>query len=303
MPTHLVYQAWKNTDKVIQRTKDSKGNEIVREIEFVDPMKHKDLKEHHGNCFLCGEKMSHGIHVSKLFSNVFTDWNSGKSRKSQFVCPACSFTILTSPKRHALRNFSHVANHEKLLLPNREELRELILNPPDPPFVINIAVSQKKHICFKSQVNYSQNIFAVMYEEMPVLINKDEFEKLLRLVEHFMYGFTKSEILTGEYNQKKVLDFGIEKWEAFENMVKQYRGNPLLDVVMFVAQKIDSEEELKCYMASELKINTQQQQPSSSMRSTEAETGIEARADRICGDKSSASQKSAQSEQLQLELF
>lgn len=42
-----------------------------------------------------------------------------------------------------------------------------------------------------------------MYEEMPVLIDRKEFTRLLELVEHFLYGFTKTEITTGDYNQKE----------------------------------------------------------------------------------------------------
>lgn len=304
MPTHLIYSAWlKMGKRVKQNTRDSKGNEIVKDIEFVDPMEHEDLEEFEGYCYLCGEKTEWGMSVTKVFSNVFTDWNVGKCRNSTHVCPACSFTILTSPKRHALRSFSNVANEERLYLPNRVEMREFLLSPPIPPFVINLAVSQKKHIAFKGEVNYSRDVFTVMYEEMPVLINRQEFTKLLNLVEHFLYGFTKTEITTGQYNQKRILDFGIEEWQAFENQVKVYRGTPLLDVVMFVAQKIESEEDLRCYMVSELKMNMQQQPHSLSMPFTEAGTKKEDRREWICGDKLSDSQKSVQSEPLQLELF
>lgn len=303
MPTHLIYEAWKNTGKLIQNTKDDKGNEIQKEIRFLDPMNHPDMEPFEGYCYLCGEPTKHGMKLKKIFSNVFTDWNVGKCRTSTHVCLACCFTILTSPERHALRTFSNVANRERLYLPNRVEMREFLLHPPKPPFVINMAVSQKKHIAFKGEVNYSRDIFTVMYEEMPVLVDRKEFTRLLELVEHFLYGFTKTEITTGEYNQKRILDFGIDEWQAFEDRIKKYRGSPILDVVMFVAQKVESEEDLKCYMVSELKMNTQQLQHSSSMRSIEAETGKEDLAVSTCGGKLNALQKSAQNEQLQLELF
>lgn len=307
MPTHLIYQAWMKTKDekgaIKQNTKDSKGNEIVREIRFVDPMQEKDMEKHDGMCFLCGEPMTHGMKLKKVFSNVFTDWNVAKNSSGTHVCPACCFSILTSKERHGIRTFSNVANEDNLWLPNRPELRDFLLKPPDPPFVINLAVSQKKHIAFKGEVNYSRDIFTVMYEEMPVLIDRKEFTRLLELVEHFLYGFTKTEITTGNYNQKRILDFGIEEWEAFEERVKKYRGSSLLDVVMFVAQKIESEEKLQCYMASELKMNTLQQQHSSSMPSTAAGTEKEDRAASTCGGKLKDSRKSVQSEQLQLDLF
>lgn len=304
IPTHLIYSAWLKMGKTVkQKTKDAKGNEIIRDIEFVDPMEHKDLEEHKGYCYICGEFMEHGIRLKKIFSNVFTDWNVGKNRLGTHVCPACCFNILTSPKRYGLRMFSHVATEDRLHLTNRMELREYFINPPDPPFVINLAVSQKKHISFKGEVNYSRDRFVVMYEETPVLIDRKEFINLLKLVEHFLYGFTKTEITTGQYNHKRILDFGIEEWQAFEERVKEYRRTPLLDVVMFVAQKVEDKEELICYMASELKMNMQQPQHYSSMQSTVAETGKEDRKGSICGGKLKDSQKLVQKEPQQLALF
>lgn len=307
MPTHLIYQAWKETKDekgvIKQNTKDAKGNEIIRDIKFVDPMHEKDMEEHIGHCFLCGEPMKQGMKLKRIFSNVFTDWNIAKNTRGTHVCPACCFSILTSKERHGIRTFSNVANQERLWLPNRKELRGFLVNPPEPPFVINLAVSQKKHIAFKGEVNYSRDIYTVMYEEMPVIINRYEFKKVLDLVEHFLYGFTKTEISSGNYNQKRILDFGIEEWQEFEERIKKIRGTPLLDVVMFVAQKIESKEELKCFMASELKMNMQQPQHYSSMLSIEAETKDEDQVESTCGDKLNDLQKSAQNEQLQLELF
>jgi hypothetical protein len=288
---------------LIYNTKDGKGNEIQKEINFIDPMTHKDMEEFRGYCYLCGEQTTYGMKLKKIFSNVFTDWNIGKCRTSTHVCPACCFTILTTKEHYGIRTFSNVANKDRLYLPNRVEMREFLLHPPDPPFVINLAVSKKKHIAFKGEVNYSKDIFTVMYEEMPVLIDRKDFTRLLELVEHFLYGFTKTEITTGEYNQKRILNFGIEAWEAFEKRIKKYRGSPLLDVVMFVAQKVEEEEKLQCYMVSELKMNMQEQQHYLSMPSTEAGIGKEDQTDRTCGGKSNDSQKSVPNEQLALDLF
>lgn len=307
MPTHLIYSAWKKTKDengvIKQNTKDGKGNVIIRDIKFVDPMKEKDMEEHAGQCFLCGEPMTQGMKLKKVFSNVFTDWNTAKNPAGTHVCPACCFSILTTKERYGLRTFSNVANEERLWLPNRVEMREFLLQPPDPPFVINMAVSQKKHIAFKGEVNYSRDIFTVMYEEMPVLIDRKEFTRLLELVEHLLYGFTKTEIITGDYNQKRILDFGIEAWEAFDERVKPYRGNPLLDVVMFVAQKVESEEKLQCFMVSELGMKMQELPPYLSTPSTAAETGKEGQVGSTCGDKLNDLPKSQQSGQLALDLF
>lgn len=304
MPTHLIYEAWKKSQPIMQHTKDAKGNKITRKIEFVDPMKSKDMETHKGHCFLCGQPMEQGIKLKKVFSNVFTDWNQAKCPEETHVCPACSFCLLTNKKhRYGIRTFSNVANQDRLWLPNRQELRTFMLDPPDPPFVMNLAVSQKKHIAFKGEVNYSKDVYSVMYEEMPVMIHRENFKKLIDLVEHFLFGFTKTEVLTGKYNQKRILDFGIESWEAFEEKIRRVRGNPILDVCLFVAQKIEEEEEVKCYMDSVLGIKKSPALHSSSTPSIGAEIGDGDRQESTCGDKSSDSRNQQPREPQQLALF
>jgi hypothetical protein len=302
-PTHLVYEAWKRTNEIVQNTKDAKGNEIVREVEFYDPYESAHMEKIQDRCFLCGEQIQEGIPTKHVFSDVFTDWNRSRYPIGTHVCPACAFTILTNPNgRVSLRNFSFVAA-DKLYLPNRIEMRRFLLEPPEPPFLIVLAVSQKKHLAFKGTVSYSRDIFTVMLEETEVIVNRKEFARLLAIVEHFLFAFTKTEITTGEYNQQRVLKFGIDRWEWFEEQVKSYRGTELLNVVMFVAQKVEREEDVLCFMGLEQKMKTPQPQHFSSTPSTAVETNDVDQTDQTCGDKLNDSQKRVQSEQLQLELF
>lgn len=302
-PTHLVYEAWKRTNEIVQNTKDAKGNEIVRVVEFYDPYESAHMEKIQDRCFLCGEQIQEGIPTKHVFSDVFTDWNRSRYPIGTHVCPACAFTILTNPNgRVSLRNFSFVAA-DKLYLPNRIEMRQFLLEPPEPPFLIVLAVSQKKHLCFKGTVSYNREIYTVMMEETEVIINRKEFTRLLAIVEHFLFAFTKTEIQTGQYNQQRVLKFGIDRWEWFEEQVKPYRGTELLNVVMFVAQKIEREEDASCFMALGQKMNMPPQPRFSSTPSTAVETNDVDRVDQTCGDKLNDSQKQVQNEQLQLELF
>lgn len=302
LPTHTIYNANSNTEKLLYNTRNAKGEEIVRQIVFSDPLEHKHLEKISDQCFLCAQGMSQGIPVKKIFSDVFTDWNQGKNPRGTHVCPACSFCILTSPERIGIRMFSLVAA-DKLYITNRVELRGFLLSPPKPPFVINLAVSQKKHICFKGEVNYSRDLYMVMFEEMPVMVDRKKFEELLVLVEHLMFGFTKTEISSGEYAQQRVFKFGIEAWQKFEEKVKLYRGTPLLDVVIFVAQKIEEEEKLQCFLTSVLKMKTPQPQLSLSTPYTGVEIRKEVLAESICGDKSKDLHVPVPKEPQQLELF
>lgn len=302
-PTHLIYQAWKNTPKIIQNTRNADGEEITRELTFVDPMKHDDMEEPNGRCVLCGEHTEQGIPKKKAIGSTFTDWNRVKNISGTHICPSCFFCLTTNPKgKVAIRNFSNVAER-KFHLPNRVELREWILNPPDPPFVINLAVSQKKHIVFKGETQYSRDIFHVQYEEMPVLIIRERFREMIYLVEHLLFGFTKTEISTGQYSTQRILKFGAEAWEAFEERIKPYRGTPFLDVVMFVAQRVEEEEKVACFMDLTLGMKWPPKPQLSSMPSIVAETKKEDHQESICGDKSKGLPGPVQNGPIQLELF
>lgn len=302
MPTHLIYAAYRNTEKILYDTKDAEGKEFTRHVVFVDPLTHPKMEMADGQCIVCGQALVQGLPAKHAFSDVFTDWNVMKNIGGTHVCPACSFCLLTSAERLGVRTFSHAAA-DKLELLNRPQLRNRILNPPDPPFVINVAVSQKKHIAFKGYVNYSRDIFHVQYEEMPILVNREEFRVVLDLFEHYMSGFTKTEIFTGEFNHARVLKFGYERWEAFEEKIKHYRGTPVLEIVNFVSQKIEEEERVTWYLDSVLKMPTPQPQPYSSMPSTGAATNEEAPAGSTCGGRSNGSPAPAPNEPEQLELF
>lgn len=303
-PTRLVYEAWKNTEEIIYKTSDGEGKSVAKKLVFLDPAEHPHIEPHVRLCVLCGDRMTEGIPRSKVFSDVFTDWPYCRNISGTHVCPACCLTILTNPNgRIAMRTYSWLATKKELKPLNRPDAREILLNPPEPPFLIVLAISQKKHLIFKGTVSYSREVFPIMLEETPVFIQRSEFAELLELVEHFMFGFTKTEIKTGEYNQQRVLKFGVDLWEWFEEQIAPYRGMSVLDVVDFVAQKVEKEEQFRCFLASKQKTTIEPQQHSLSMLFTEAGIKKEGPKGLICGGKSNDLPKCVQSEQLTLELF
>lgn len=126
-------------------------------------------------------------------------------------------------------------------VPKRTEVREWLVNPPDPPFTIAIAESGQKHILFLAQEGYSREAFPVQFEMDTLQVVRAEFVALLGTYEALLnLAFSKTEIDTGNYRPDRILPC-FDQWRALDAVISQYRcgGSPsrLLQLVSFVATK------------------------------------------------------------------
>lgn len=231
-PTKLIYKAWKNTEALPYETSQEK-----RMIELLDPVEHEKRTECNCPCYLCGEFVEYGIPKKKLLPSTFNDHDKAKEPSSDYVCDACSFMILTNPKRRqAIRWFNYVAS-DKLVICNRKQLREFLLNPPKPPFIICITLSQKKHLLWYLKTSYSQDIYFVTMETETIQVNAKLLIEMIAFVENlYSKGITKEQI------SKNAIPFGIlslEEWtQAFEK-IKEYKLHRQFELAIYVAQKED----------------------------------------------------------------
>jgi len=91
-------------------------------------------------------------------------------------------------------------------LPTRKQMREWLINPPEPPFEIVIAESGQKHILPFSESAMNRDYFRVIFESFEMYIDRPLFVKTITAFEDLMrLGFSKTEIVTGKY-QKIVKD-------------------------------------------------------------------------------------------------
>lgn len=191
------------------------------------------------HCWLCGgDTGGQGVSTKKAIKPTFTDNPYARCPESKTLCPGCAFSI----SYRELRNYSIVASPAGILHPTRVALKEILLRPPVPPFVICIAVSGQKHITFKASVNYDKTEFEVMLEEQRVMVKPREFLDCLRVVEIMYIYFTKDEIGTGHYSQNRIREMGLMAWESCEREVKPWRGTRIFELVLFVAQKGEKPE-------------------------------------------------------------
>ena len=230
-----------------------------------EPPEPKGKKPKYGQddtCWLCaGDTNQKGWHVKDAISSAFTDTNLARCPQSQTICDSCvalmkkeawqqaceqyahsPYFPVKEGKKPALANWmfsSHVFSKNNWLRPERVQIADILLNPPEPPFVITLADVGKKHVIFKSQVSYSQDDYFVNIDELTVVVNRDDFEKLLAIVEQAYQFFSKDSILTGDYNQAAVLKAGLSVWREIEDKIRPYRQSKqkLLRLACFVARK------------------------------------------------------------------
>lgn len=229
--TQLIYQA-----AMQQKTVMVSGEKEIK-YEDIEAEQTKDTL-----CWLCGSHTNgEGVSVKKAIKPTFTDGHLAKAPHSKYLCKTCAF-CLAYP---SLRNYSIVAAPNKLLHPSRAEMRDILLNPPEPPFVICVAVSGQKWLHIKSQVSFSRNNFPVQLEETTVYVDTAVLSEILEPIEElYTGGFRKSayrdmpgEIESGEYEPWKVQQFGIEKWEKLEEKIVPHRGQRIFQLALFIAQK------------------------------------------------------------------
>jgi CRISPR type IV-associated protein Csf1 len=304
--TGIIYKAWQNTPRpIIYNTADGKGNPTKTECKFLDPLGHpKYDAKWHGNCLICGAESQGGIPYKALLGSSYTDWSRHKCPESDHICPACAFTMMlnTASHRCCLFRYSFVAD-KQLHICNRKEMRDYLINPPEPPFVMAVAVSQKKHIAFKSMVSYDRENFFCNLEEEQIQVNRQEAKDIISVCEALRgIGFTKDEISAGRIRFDKIKKFKLDAYDKINHLLRSIIGTRLFALCLFVAQKM-SEEDAICFLGLTLKTVPLPQGHCSSTRHTKAAMSKEDHLDTICGNKSSVSPAGQQNGQMTFPTF
>lgn len=198
-----------------------------------------------GICVFCGNESTGEPFTVK---STFTDLD--KLQPGQIVCNACAFFLeeqseklahkLNKEKPQRMRNYSHfIVCNEWIPLSkgNKSRMTELLLSDPFPELAA-IASSGQKHIVFRATHN-PQGASAgwVQFEEQKIWVNPIDLKALLTTIEQLYVTFSKSEIETGNYYPKRILDYGLKQWQEDEQKLKKKRGSALFDLAIFLAQR------------------------------------------------------------------
>ena len=207
-------------------------------------------------CWLCGGDMVNGWVLRDAISKTVTNHNQAKCQTSDGVCQSCvamskkdtySPYVAANPemglkdgKPMAWQFYSHFAKHGHHECPKRDRHRELLLDPPEPPFLHVIATSGKKHIIFRSEVAYNRDVYPVQFEEDTVIFDRAKFAKLLEDFEEGLNkGISRNDLLSGQYHPATRKHLSLNEWRKIEDKIKAWRCSEpmLMQIANFVAQK------------------------------------------------------------------
>lgn len=195
---------------------------------------------HYGVCRVCGAG-GDGIQFSSWVRNTFTDHD--KLVAGDILCKSCQFAFDESSmllarrvgkeKPQRMRNYSHfVVCGEWIPLSKGDKARmtECLRRKPE---LTAIATSGQKHIIFRAQPGWWQ------IEEQSTLPLDGELWSILDTVESLYAVFSKNEIETGRYSQRRMMEFGLAEFLHMENQIKLERGTLAFELAIFLATKGD----------------------------------------------------------------
>lgn len=202
-------------------------------------------------CAFSGEKITEGIKFSEIIGERFTELEIFKF-KSDYL--SIDFALLTQPvikgekQLNSLRNYSFLATDNELKILNRDEILELLFNIPESPFQIAITYSNKKHLAYKTPVNYNRNKFIVCTDTGNVEFDVKKAKELFPILQSWYTiakqtsqqptYFTKDEILgLTTPNNSKITEYGIEKYFAESAIIEPYRNTLFLKLLVHSLNK------------------------------------------------------------------
>lgn len=223
-PTQFIYQAAQKTPRVMTPSGKEIGYSFPEVPECEDEL-----------CWLCGgNTYGRGTPKKKTIKPTFTDHPLARAPMSQSICEACTWAL----SERSLRNYSIFATIKGLYHPSRPEIQKICLSPPEPPFLLTIAVSGQKWLHFKTKINYNNTAFTVAFEDMLTTVIPIQFATMTKYIE-LLYngGFTKDEILSGKYNSSRILAYNLIRFMEHEEKIRDYRGSRQFELAVFLTQK------------------------------------------------------------------
>jgi CRISPR type IV-associated protein Csf1 len=205
---------------------------IITASKLFAPHEHRKGDE---RCFYCGLDCDQSHTVKDHVKKTFTNLDIVKCPGSEYVCGCCVASLITvtttvlfdgdvkTGRGAAPRTYSWVlTGHQNKAFSKKhfDFAREMLSNPPAPPFSIVLADSGKKQIIFRAPVNFERDIFNVQFEEEQILVDRARFEELLTLATYISAAAGKRALLSPDFNTYRqcVEYFGdeklIEQWDT-----------------------------------------------------------------------------------------
>ena len=221
-----------------------------------------------GPCGMCGgtffnrgrplnDTKIDGCKIEGWLKPTFTGYPEMKAHsQAAWICEGCLFSLhekATIPGREArqkMRNYSHfVEGTTWTPCTKAEEGREFVLSfltrPHQSQWLACVATSGQKHLIFRTPVNAPNGDLSrpvrVQVEEQFFSIVPDELVDFVRRYEEMYTAFSKTEIDSGNYSAKRIMEFGGARFLELENYLKNFRGSGLFALAGFLAIRRDAD--------------------------------------------------------------
>jgi len=135
-------------------------------------------------CFFCNGVCDETHKRKDYVKNTFTNRDIVKCPASEFVCGGCVMSLNERAtinlidgevrEQQKTRLYSWLFDSNKRTAFTKAHLstiKQIVLNPPKPPFGIVFAISGQKQLLFRSVVAWDQSEYYVTFEEERILVN------------------------------------------------------------------------------------------------------------------------------------
>lgn len=145
-------------------------------------------------CFYCGCKCGSSLSTREYVKKTFTGYSTVISPASQYVCNGCALSMQEKTtttmvdgetrENQRMRSYSWIIKTCEAVAATKAHLtyiRDIMLDPPDPPFAICLADSGQKHLLYRTPINLSRDYYDVMLEEEIIHVSIDDLRDRLEL--------------------------------------------------------------------------------------------------------------------------
>jgi len=208
-----------------------------------------DLEPFDGPCAICGADgadLPGGWPLESVLTEKFADcaWLTG----GRHVCEYCLRCLGKGMgKADAVRNHSCLATVGELRMLKRDDLWNVLMQPPREPFVLIVTFDHKKHMSFKSRVNSGGSPYWVTSDRDTCRIDLDAMAPQIETMQQWYTvtpdgpkdatWFTKDEILHGCTNFRRIERYGAARYRADTAVLEHLRGTHALEVLVYALSK------------------------------------------------------------------
>lgn len=194
-------------------------------------------------CWLCAGPLDQDAwRREDALPSTFAQHDDAACKTSPAVCAACAFFAVgatwqawladaRAPKVKAWtqaswRSYGHFFRlgptpHE---CPSNARWRELLLEPPEPPFLAVLSLTGQKNLIFRAAVAQDRDCYPLQVEEDRAVVRRADLAECVGAVESALAaGLGREEIATGEAHQARILALGIRRWRAIEATLAPWR--------------------------------------------------------------------------------